>query len=313
MRAKLILAVVPLLYGLSAAAAETFRVETAEIDDLKPVSATVEGVTLVPARAQEAGSVSQLNVREGDKVATGQVVAVLSDPELAARQSAAAARVDAARAQAEQAQRDLERNRPLAGEGVISPMRLEEIETAAKSAAAALRMAEAERDLLQSASRVLAPAAGRVMQVPVSKGSVVMGGEAVVTIATAPYRLKLRIPESHAAGLAQGDKVRLEQGAGAISLIYPQIVDGKVTLDVQAQEIGDYFVGQRVQAYVPLRGRRGVRLPPGYVVTRYGLDYVLVRQGDGSAVEVPVQRGAAGAAGVEILSGLRDGDIVVKP
>jgi RND family efflux transporter MFP subunit len=313
MRTKAILAVLPILAGLPATAADTYRVEAAMVEDLKPVFATVEGVTLVPARAQAAGSVAQLTVREGDKVAAGQVVALLSDPELAARLAAAAARIDAARALQEQAQRDLDRNRPLVTEGVISPMRLEELETAAKSSAAALRIAEAERDLLQSATRVLAPAAGRVMQVPISKGSVVMGGEAIATIATAPYRLKLRIPESLAAGLAQGGKVRLDQGMGTIALVYPQIVDGKVIADVQAQDFGDYFVGQRVQAFVALHGRRAVLLPPDYVTTRYGLDYVLVKQGDGTSLAVPVQRGAANAGEIEILSGLRDGDIVVKP
>ncbi len=52
--------------------------------------------------------------------------------------------------------------------------------------------------------------------------------------------------------------------------------------------------------------------------TRFGLDYVLLSQPDGSTVETPVQRGdprptPAMPNGLEILSGVHAGDVLVKP
>ncbi len=58
-------------------------------------------------------------------------------------------------------------------------------------------------------------------------------------------------------------------------------------------------------------------IPSGYVTTRFGIDYVQLRKGD-ETIEVPVQRGrelptAALPDGLEILSGIRAGDQLVRP
>ena len=67
--------------------------------------------------------------------------------------------------------------------------------------------AQAERAVLvqqQTEGKVLAPAPGRVLSVPVTKGSVIMPGETVARIAGGGYFLRLSLPERHAAQIKAG-------------------------------------------------------------------------------------------------------------
>ena len=57
---------------------------------------------------------------------------------------------------------------------------------------------------------MLAPAAGRVLKVPVTVGSVVLPGDPVATIAEQNFVLRLRVPERHARFLKAGDTVRID-------------------------------------------------------------------------------------------------------
>jgi hypothetical protein len=162
---------------------------------------------------------------------------------------------------------------------------------------------------------VLAPAAGRVLHVAVSGGAVLMPGETVATIATAPFTVRLQLPESQAGRLKKGDEVRLAAGGsgGRVGLVYPHVADGVVAIDLVVDGLPGDFIGERVVVAVPGPPRAALLVPADYVVRRFGLDYVRLRQADGGAVEVPVQTAAAGAGRVEILSGARDGDLLVKP
>jgi hypothetical protein len=58
-------------------------------------------------------------------------------------------------------------------------------------------------------------------------------------------------------------------------------------------------------------------IPSNYVTTRFGIDYVRIRQAD-RAIDAPVQRGRDLPSpelpnGLEILSGIHAGDQLVQP
>lgn len=332
MRAHLLtsLLLLPLLAGPSLAAGGEFTVAVKPLPDEKSVFATVESVNKVPARVRTGGTITGLSVKEGDAVTAGQVIATIGDQKLALQQGASDAQIAAARAQLDQAQADLARADELMKNGFVTKQRLDELRTAANVAANNLKARTAERAVIgqqMNEGQVLAPTAGRVLTVPVTPGTVVMAGEAVATIAERDYVLRLSIPERHAVRLKAGDPVRLDgddmgQGGaadatGSVTLVYPQISDGRVQADARVGGLGDYYVGQRVRVWVPTGARPTIVVPASYLTTRFGLDFAQVRVGNGVA-QVPVQRGQKRPLpglddGVEILSGLSDGDIMVQP
>jgi multidrug efflux pump subunit AcrA (membrane-fusion protein) len=311
-----------------ALAADTFVIAASKVADEKAVFATVESRNVVPARARIGGTVAALTVRQGDRVAQGQVVATVGDEKLVLQTKSLDAQIAGLQAQREQARADLARAEPLFERGTIPRTRLDEARTAFNVAENALRAREAERAVIQqqlSEGNVLAPTAGRVLRVPLTAGAVILQGEPVATIAEGGYVLRLRIPERHARFLEAGDRIRVDDGDlgepgprfGTVTLVYPQIEDGRVIADAAVEGLGDYFVNERLRVWISAGERTAFVVPAGFVFTRFGVDYVRLRQA-AAAIDVPVQRGRDLPRpdmpdGIEILSGVRAGDLLVRP
>jgi RND family efflux transporter MFP subunit len=309
-------------------AADTLTVTPRTVSDEKAVFATVESKNVAPARARIGGTVAELAIKQGDEVKEGQVVATVGDEKLALQMKTLDAQIAGLAAQVAQAQADLTRAEDLFSKGTIPRTRLDEARTAFNVATNSQRAKVAERSVVEqqlSEGKVLAPIAGRVLTVPVTVGTVIMPGEPVATIAEKNFVLRLRVPERHAASMKAGDRVRVDAEAlgangaafGTISLVYPQIQDGRVVADAKVSGLSDYFVGERILVWVSSGLRSTVAVPASYVLTRFGVDYVRVRKGNG-VIDVPVQRGRdlptpAMPDGLEILSGLNAGDVLVHP
>ena len=310
-----------LALGLAAPArAQELTVARTRVDDLKSVFATVESVHVTPARARIGGTVGALSVQEGSRVALGDTLAVVADPKLTLRLTALDARITSLRAQQKLAAIELRRMQSLRQGGTVSQARLDDAQTNVDVVAANLAAMRAERAVVAeqlAEGAVLAPADGRVLHVDVVDGTVVMPGETVASIAVERYVLRMRLPERHAKFIRQGDRVLvgargLEVGAeklvkGRISLVYPELDQGRVVADVDVTGLGDFFVGERTRVYVSTGTRETVIVPKPYVFKRYGVSYVRVK-GIGDTV---VQPGEPRADGVEILSGLRPGDVLL--
>lgn len=300
------------------------------VDDLKAVFATVESADETTARTRIAGTVTGLDVEEGDAVAAGQRIATVRDDKLPLQLAAIEARIRALDAQLRQSTLDLERARQLRASGTGSQQRLDDAQAAVDVATAQIAALQAERALNMQQQRegaVEAPAAGRVLAVRVVDGAVVMAGESVATIATETYVLRLRLPERHARFLGVGDPVLVgDRGLapadapdalrrGTVRQVYPQLADGQVVADATVDGLGDFFVGERVRVYVATGTRVVVVVPPEFVIRRFGADFVRL---DGAG-EAPVQVGGLIPAiggrpgGLEILSGLKAGDVITLP
>ena len=308
--------------------AETLTVVQRSIADEKAVFSTVESISVVPARSRIGGTVAQLHVREGDAVTRGQAIAVVGDEKLVLQMKSLDAQIEALQAQADQAQIDFDRTSGLVERGTLPRVKLDETRTALNVAQNGLRARTAERAVVQqqlSEGQVLAPADGRVLKKQISVGSVVLPGDPVAMIAQQDFKLRLRVPEEHARFLKAGDKIRIDGAElggeaskwGVIDLVYPQIEEGRVIADAKVEGLGEYFVGDRLRVWISGGMRPAYVIPASFVTTRFGIDYVLLRQGDGT-VEVPVQRGRQMPTpelpdGLEILSGIRAGDQLVRP
>lgn len=314
--------------GIPATAAETLVVAPQSIADQKAVFATVESTSVVPARGRIGGTVVQLKVREGDRVAAGQAIAAIGDEKLVLQMKSLDAQIEALHAQANQAQLDFSRTEGLVERGILPRIKLDEQRTALNVAENGLRAKTAERAVINeqlNQGQVLAPADGRVLKRLITIGSVVLAGDPIVTVAQQNFKLRLRVPERHARFLKAGDKIRIDGAefvgeaakSGVIDLVYPQIEEGRVIADATVEGLGEYFVGDRLRVWISGGARPAFVIPSSYVTTRFGIDYVRLQK-DSGTIDVPVQRGRelptpALPDGLEILSGIRTGDQLVRP
>lgn len=315
------IAVAILLFAFPAAAGEVV-VAAQAIEDRKAVFGTVETVDVAAARARIGGTVVLLAVDEGERVVAGQPIAAVADPKLQLELAAIDERIRSLQAQRDLARTDLARLRELFRTGAVAKSRLDDAETGLTVAERAITAMAADRQVVaerHAEGAVLAPAAGRVLKVEVTPGMVVMPGEAVARIALEDYVLRIALPERHARFLKPGDAVQvgdrgMQTGAGAVRegrvrLVYPQIQQGRVLADVVVDGLGDYHVGERVHAYVSTGTRQGFVVPRQALYQRFGVDFLRLKDGS----EIVVQPGQPVGDGIEILSGLREGDVLVTP
>jgi RND family efflux transporter MFP subunit len=325
------LALLPLLGLWLITSAHAAELVIAPIDKVerKAVFGRVESRDTVMARARIGGTVQALNVEEGTAVKAGDVIATVVDDKLVLQLKAIDARIQAVDAQLQNALVELQRAQKLLSTGAAPKSRVDAQQTQVSVLTNQLAEARAEREVLVqqgTEGEVMAPAPGRVLAVPVTKGSVILPGETVARIAGGGYFLRLSLPERHAANIVEGDEVLVgERGLmpiaasarkGRLVKVYPEISDGHVIADVNVDGLGDFFVGERTLVWIPVETRKVIAVPPAAVSNRFGVDYVRLAGSDG-AVDVPVIIGetfdAAGGTQVEILSGLKAGDTVVVP
>lgn len=321
------------VFGMASAPArgaeQIFEVTSSAVPDEKAVFATVESRRVVPGRSRIGGTVAAIAVKEGDHVDLGQVIATVGDDKLALQMKSLDAQIAGLEAQLAQAQTDLARAEDLFQKGIAPKTRLDEARTASNVASNALRARTAERSVIQqqlTEGNVLAPAAGRVLKVPLTAGTVVMPGDPVAMIAEQHFVMRLRVPERHARLMKAGDPVRIDGNDlgtsaprfGKISLVYPQIEDGRVVADAAVDGLGDYFVNERIRVWIAAGERSAFVIPARFITTRFGVDYVRIRSSANVDTDVPVQRGRPAPNqempdGIEILSGLRASDRLVRP
>ena len=119
--------------------AETLTVAPRSVADEKAVFATVESISVVPARGRIGGIIVQLNVREGDPVTSGQAIAAIGDEKLALQMKSLDAQIGALQAQSDQAQIDFTRTEGLVDRGILPRVKLDEARTALNVAENGLR------------------------------------------------------------------------------------------------------------------------------------------------------------------------------
>lgn len=308
-------------------AGERLRLVPVAVPDTVEVPATVTTEDMAEARARIPGLLVALSVREGDRVSAGQRIGLVSDTRLAADRAALASAAAAAEAQAARARADLERIRFLHREGVYAQARLDAALAEARAAEAQARAARAQEAAVAAVSAqgaVLAPSAGRVLRTDVPAGSAVAPGTPIAVITSGAPVLRLEVPESIGRRLAPGQAVAVDglpgrpsdrPAAGRIRRIYPAVAGGRVTADATLDGLDQALVGARVTARVTLGDREALAVPARFVSARFGLRFARVLSADGTAaLEVPVDvRPVPGTDRLEILSGLRRGDVLLAP
>jgi RND family efflux transporter MFP subunit len=307
------------------AAAPAFVVQGANVRAMTPAFGQVDSADAVSARARIGGTISDLRVREGDRVERGQVLAIVDDARVPLQAQAETARASALQAQVAQARADLQRVEKLHADGFYPTQRLEQQQAALAVLENQLKAARAQRAVTVETGAqgaVLAPVDGAVLRLPVRRGGVVMMGEEIALVGST-YIVKLKLPERHAAMLAPDEIVEVETTAstrqvGRVKRIYPALEEGRVEADIETEGLQKRVFGERIRVWIPAGQRAAIVVPASLLVNRYGVDFARVRLPDGSVQDVVVRRGEPVSAegiesAVEVHSGLRPGDQLVAP
>ncbi len=309
--------------GLAAlpVAAEPVTLAPVTVTEWKAVYGMVEARDRSPARARIGGVLVALSVVEGDDVQAGEELARIVDDKLEFQLAALAAQKEALAAQLANAGADLKRGEELLKNGVTTTQRVDALRTQVDVLTGQIAALAAQADVIAQQAKegvVLAPVAGRVLDVPVAKGAVLMPGEVVAIIGGGGTYLRIAVPERHAGALKTGDAIEVSGAEGdlqgKLARVYPLIEGGRVVADVEIAGLPDSFVGARMLVRLPVGEREALLVPKADVVTRGGLDFVGVQGAEGAVLRSIVPGSVQVVGGVEmveVISGLAAGDVVV--
>lgn len=199
---------------LQLATDEILTVQKQMLDLGVPVSGALRAVDSAMVKARVAGELQGLTLREGDSVRAGQIVARIDPTESQARLRQALKQADAAKAQVDINQRQLDNNKALVEQGFISATALVNAQASLQSAQATYEAARAAADVARKAlddTVLRAPISGQVSQRLAQPGERVAIDGRVLEIVD-PTRLELEALLSPADSLAVklGQKAQLD-------------------------------------------------------------------------------------------------------
>ena len=291
-----------------------------------PISGALKAVNSAIVKARVPGELQGLTVREGDRVEAGQVIARVESTEYADRVRQAQQQADAAKAQVEIAQRQVDNNAALVRQGFISKTAADNSLASLNTAQANHRAAQAGIDVLRKslADTVLrAPISGQVSQRLAQPGERVAPEARIVEIVDLS-RLELEASISPADSVAvrvgQQALLRIEgvaqPVAATVARINPSAQAGSrsvlIYLTVAAQP--GLRQGLFAQGQLATETQRALAVPLNAVRTDKPLPYVQVVEGDRIAHRT-VQTGVRGQVDGELwvaVQGVADGVRVLR-
>lgn len=309
--------------------------------------------TTLSPRIQE--RLAEVLVDQGDSVSAGQLLARLDDGELkrqvevseaalaSAKATADRVRVDEVRAQAveQQAQQDHKRISDLVKTKISSQAELDKAVEQLHVAASDLQRARAatveaqqqvslaEKNLAYQRerltfTRIISPYDGLVTRRDRDAGGVVVPGSSILQlISTNELWISAWVDETAAAGLALGQKARVEFRSAA-GQNYPGEVarlgreadreTREFLVDVRVQKLPpNWTIGQRAEVFIETGSTSdALGIPQQFLQWREGKPGVFVAEG-GKATWRDVTLGLRGLQNVEVTQGLAAGEKVCKP
>jgi RND family efflux transporter MFP subunit len=326
------LALCAALLGAGGAAAAGGALATASVRvagdaTLTGFDGVVEAVRQTVVAAQVAGAVTSLDVKVGDTVKAGQVLARIDARTADYAASASDAQVRSAQALLEMANKDYQRQKQLFDKQYISQAALERAESQYKAtqAQAAAQLAQASAARTQTGLHVVrAPYAGVVSEVPVALGDMAMPGRALLTLyQPGALRVSAAVPQTALAPVVKGARVEFPALPEAQRWLQVEQVQVLPTIDAATHtqtlrialpaDTAGVAPGMFARVWLPTATPgAGARLfvPASAVVRRAEMNTLYVVDATGVPMLRLVRLGRVQGDSVEVLTGVSAGERV---
>jgi membrane fusion protein (multidrug efflux system) len=306
--------------------ADVATVEMRELQRTLSLSGSLSPVLQSTVRSKVSGEVHKVTVREGDRVAEGQVIAVIDTLDLKAKLDSAVASLEENKAKESIARKNQENNRQLLRQKFISQNAFDTTQSVHEAAVAAVKSSEAQVRMAEKAVNdavVRAPFAGIVSRRMVNVGErVAIDGSMFTIVDLANMEIEAPAPASEVPSVKVGQVAQFKvDGFG------DRTFDGRIARINPAADPGS----RSITLYVAMANKEGLLrggmfakgqlildksppapvVPAGAVREEAGQSFVFTIE-DGKIARRPVTLGMREEGLVEIRSGLEKGVPVVR-
>ncbi len=292
----------------------------------------------VEIKPEVGGKIKKLHVKVNDTVKRGQLIAEIDDSEYLTEKAGAEAEIEGAKLRVERAQRNFDRISLLRQRNLASQEEYDNLLADLNLAKNELDRSRSRLDQVEDKlrkTRIVSPADGSVLEVPVLEGQVVVAaasvnsGTTLVRIANLSKLLvKTHINQLDAASLVPGQEAVLSSDAlpnnkmrGVVSFIAP-VATAKNNIkgfevELEILDPGDRLrPGMTLNVIVPVEKVEDVLSIPIAAVfrkpeTKSSVAFVAGSERLENAEERPIEPGVADLFFVEVRSGLKEGERVL--
>ncbi len=318
---------------------QTSAVASGKVSEKIMLTGSLKAKEQVDVTPKIPGRITKLTVDVGQQVKRGALIATIEDDEIQQqleRSKASLAVVDASIAQRDaelnNAKSDLDRRSKLVNEGLLPRSELDTLDTRVRVAQAQLELTRAQRrqseaeqrelTIRQSQTRVYAPLNGVVARRQLDLGAMASGNTPIVTIVSEnPMVIEAKTSERDIARIRRGAAVKVtvdslpgQNFTGRVLRIAPQLDpqtrNGMVEIEIPNRNgalKGEMFA----RAELNLGSERNtILLPRDALVYRGEQPGVYMIEAD-AAKFFPVETGLTQGDQVEVINGLKVGDVVI--
>jgi RND family efflux transporter MFP subunit len=348
-----VLGIIILLFGLSACVDRTKsghkeperpevrnvtikKVGLSRVDSLYETAGTVKAKITSVIAARVLGTVTAVNVKEGDMVKAGQLLLAIDDRDAAQRVKAAEAGYREAAKALESAEQNasltditLRRYKKLHDEKVITPQEFNQIETTRNVSRLererALEVVDRARALLEEArvhqgfTQIRAPFSGLVTAKKIDRGNMVVPGVPLLTVEdTSRFKIEATVDERLSGKLKPGITIKVHIDAtgedikGLITKVVPAIDPATRSFTVEAEIAGRSLKsGLYGKLLIPDGVKEAILVPKTAIVEKGQLTGVYVVDEKGKISYRLIRIGRPHDSHMEVMSGLKTGDSII--
>jgi len=306
-------------------AVETATARATGVSRVSRYSGTIRGTQRVPLSTKMMGTVTDLDVEEGDRVSKGEVLVRVRSQNVEAQKRQIEARLREAQAALDNARTNFERMKALHAKESATQKEFDDAKTAYERAQARVDALEGQLDEIEDTldyATVRAPINGYVVEKHSEEGAIAAPGQPLLVVETLDdLKAVVQVSASDINRFAVGDSVTVEVGAagnvrrtGVVSQVNPSghSASRQFTVQVRIERADTPSIKSGMYAQVLRPGAEmTVITVPREAIVRSGQLDGLYAVKNGTALLRWVRLGKAYGDRVEVLSGLSEGETYV--